>query len=71
MDHLAALSAAQEKPHYFGRQIRELAKALEVSAVDVERCAREMLGQHEVEWRAFLRSHAPSSFIRQRSVVVS
>jgi 7-cyano-7-deazaguanine synthase in queuosine biosynthesis len=71
MDHLAALSAVADKPFSFGRQMRELAKALDACAADVERRAREMLGQHEAEWRAFLRSLAPSSFVRQRSMVVS
>lgn len=71
MDHLAALSAAREKPRSYGRQIRDLAKALDATAEEVGRSAGDMLGQHESEWRAFLRSLAPSSFIRQRSMVVA
>lgn len=71
LDHLAALSAARDKPHYFGRQMRELAQALNAPVEDVERRSREMLAEHEAEWRAFLRALAPASFIRQRSMVVS
>ncbi|MGE0769472.1 MAG: 7-cyano-7-deazaguanine synthase [Hyphomicrobiaceae bacterium] len=71
LDHLAALSATEEKPRSFYRKVRELAKALGQPEESVLRSVHQMLAQHEAEWRAFLKSLAPSSFIRQRSVVVS
>lgn len=70
-DQLAALSATAEKPGSFHRKVRELARALGQSEADVARQVLLMLAQHEAEWRAFLRSLAPSSFIRQRSMAVS
>jgi hypothetical protein len=71
LDQLATLSAAREKPRSFHRKVRELARALAQSEDDVARKVLQMLAQHEAEWRAFLRSLAPSSFIRQRSMAVS
>ena len=71
LDHLATLTSSTRKSPTFERQTRELAVAIGASAEDVEREARAMLGQHESEWRAFLKSLSPTSFIRQRSMVVS
>jgi hypothetical protein len=71
LDQLAALSSTTEKPQSFHRKVRELARALGQTEADVARQVLRMLAQHEAEWRAFLRSLAPTSFIRQRSMAVS
>ena len=70
LDQLANLAVGPPS-RTLARQIRELATALGQLEEDTSRNVRLMLGQHQAEWRSFLRSLSPSSFIRQRSMVVS
>lgn len=68
LDHLAALQSSKRQANTLERQLRELARALGESVESVEQNARAMLSEHEAEWRAFLGSLSPDSFIRQRSM---
>jgi 7-cyano-7-deazaguanine synthase in queuosine biosynthesis len=68
LDHLASLQSSKRQANTLERQLRELAHALGESAESVEQNARAMLSEHEAEWRAFLGSLSPDSFIRQRSM---
>jgi hypothetical protein len=68
LDHLADLSRSPSPS--FDRQIRELARAMDDSEEATRRNVMSLLAGHEAEWRAFLSSLPPKSFIRMRSSVV-
>lgn len=70
-DHLAAFRKAEDQQDAFGLAVRELARACGETEARVAQNMREMLEQHEQEWRAFLRSLSPGSFIRQRCAASS
>ncbi len=67
LDHLADLSRSPSPS--LDRQIRELARAMDDSEEATRRNVMSLLAGHEAEWRAFLSSLPPKSFIRTRSSV--
>jgi hypothetical protein len=69
-DHLADLRRSEDAA-VLSLHARELARALGEDEVSVKQKLDGLLAQHEAEWDAFLKSLAPGSFIRQRSVGVS
>jgi len=71
LDHLAELAHRREKPRSYGRQMRELARALDADEAEVQHRTGAMLERHAAEWSAFLGSLPATSFIRQRSMVMS
>lgn len=67
LDHLADLSRSPSPS--LDRQIRELARAMDDSEEATRRNVMSLLAAHDAEWRAFLSSLPPKSFIRTRSSV--
>jgi hypothetical protein len=67
LDHLADLSRSPSPS--LDRQIRELARAMDDSEEATRRNVMTLLAGHGAEWRAFLSSLPPKSFIRTRSSV--
>lgn len=64
MDHLADLATAPSAARAVRRVARETAEALHEDPVAIEAKLRSLLARHAVEWRRFLDSLAPESFVR-------
>lgn len=71
LDHFATLYDSNRSKPALRMHLRELARALGESEETVDQNVRDLIARHRSEWRAFLRSLSPDSFIRQRSMVVS
>lgn len=65
MDELARLRNSPLHAQGMKRHSRELGEWLHISTDDAEKRLHRLLGQHELEWRAFLESVGPVSFIKQ------
>lgn len=69
-DHLAAFRQSEDQEGALGLAVRELARAFGETEVGVAQSMKQMLDQHEEEWRAFLKSMSANSLIRQRCAAV-
>lgn len=69
MDHLADLATSQSSVRAVRRVARETAEALQEDPVEVERNLRALLARHAAEWRQFLGSLSPQSFVRNLSAI--
>jgi hypothetical protein len=64
MDHLADMAAPDSKPAV-GRHAGMLAQALDISAQDAERKLGDLLNRHAEEWKNFMDSLGPNTFVRK------
>ncbi|MBQ1562844.1 MULTISPECIES: 7-cyano-7-deazaguanine synthase [unclassified Caulobacter] len=69
MDHMADLAIAPSAVRAVRRVARETAEVLNQDPVEIEGRLRSLLTRHAAEWRRFLDSLAPESFVRDLSVV--
>jgi hypothetical protein len=68
LDHLGEFQHSAAQAPAFRRNVSQLSAALDMASADVEANLRRLLSRHEAEWKAFLESLAPGSFIRKRSL---
>jgi 7-cyano-7-deazaguanine synthase in queuosine biosynthesis len=71
MDHLAGLADSPRHQSTIKRNASQLAKSLNMTNEDAEMKLVSLLRRHRDEWRAFVGSLGPDSFIRQWAVNVS
>lgn len=64
MDHLADLATAPSAARAVRRIARETAEVLHEDPIEIEGRLRSLLARHADEWRRFLGSLAPESFVR-------
>ena len=64
MDHLADLATSPSAARAVRRIARETAEVLHEDSVEIEGRLRSLLARHADEWRRFLGSLAPESFVR-------
>lgn len=69
MDHLADLATAPSAARAVRRIARETAEVLHEDPAETEGRLRSLLARHAAEWRRFLGSLAPESFVRGLSAV--
>jgi 7-cyano-7-deazaguanine synthase in queuosine biosynthesis len=69
MDHLADLAAAPSAARAVRRIARETAEVLHEDSAEIEGRLRSLLARHADEWRRFLASLAPESFVRGLSAI--
>ncbi len=69
MDHLADLATAPSAARAVRRIARETAEVLREEPIEVEGRLRSLLARHAAEWRRFLESLAPDSFVRGLAAV--
>lgn len=69
MDHLADLATAPSATRAVRRTARETAEVLNEDPVEIEGRLRSLLTRHAAEWRRFLNSLAPESFVRALSAI--
>lgn len=69
MDHLADLATAPSAARAVRRTARETAEVLREDEAEIEQRLRSLLSRHAAEWRRFLASLAPESFVRGLSAV--
>lgn len=65
MDHLAGMADSQRHAPTVRRNALQLAQALGISNEEAEVKLNDLLRRHRDEWRAFVASLGPNSFIRQ------
>jgi 7-cyano-7-deazaguanine synthase in queuosine biosynthesis len=65
MDHLAGMADSQRHAPTVRRNALQLAQALGISNEEAEAKLTDLLRRHRDEWRAFVASLGPNSFIRQ------
>ena len=66
LDHLASLRTSEANRPALDRKIGQLSRSLEVSNIEeVATKVERLLEQHEREWKAFVASLGPESFVRQ------
>lgn len=65
LDHLASVSRSQSNRASLKRQAAQLSEALGKSERDTSKRLHRLLERHREEWRAFLHSLGPRSFVRR------
>lgn len=71
LDLLANFLNSRSNAPALRRHIMELSEALSLPQTDVEAKLRALLQRHEAEWKAFLASLSPTSFIRKGSALAA
>lgn len=69
MDHLADLATVPSASRSVRRTARETAEVLHEDPIEIEARLRSLLSRHAEEWRRFLSSLAPESFVRGLSAI--
>ena len=64
MDHLAGMADSQRHAPTVRRNALQIAQALGISNEEAEMKLTDLLRRHRDEWRAFVASLSPNSFIR-------
>lgn len=63
LDHLAALTHSSTEANVLSLNVSQLSQALRLDNIDVRERLHRLLNQHEIEWKSFVRSHGPKSFV--------
>jgi hypothetical protein len=68
LDHFAALAHSSAATHTLSLCVSQLSRALRLDGNDVRVRLHRLFNQHDMEWKAFVHSLGPESFVAKWTV---